>query len=221
MAQHAVFAGNRVRIFSLEMSEEEVRARFHVFMAKTMGVRGIDLNGLRDRTTDRRLYKEFIGDLEKRMDASGGALTIVTPADGPVSPGAVATGAEEYHLNIIDYVGLMRADGGGAAVDDWRLAAKISNSLKEIALSSGTAILGAAQINREGETGFSPPKVKNLAGTDALGQDGDVVVTMRSKEYDVATAFSLENGHGPSGIPFYTVFLTPTGATSRRSPPTP
>ena len=54
MAQHAVFAGNRVRIFSLEMSEEEVRARFHVFMAKTMGVRGVDLNGLRDRTTDRR-----------------------------------------------------------------------------------------------------------------------------------------------------------------------
>ena len=65
----------------------------------------------------------------------------------------------------------------------------------------------AAQINRDGETGSAPPKVKNLAQSDALGQDGDVVLTMRSKPHNVATHFSLEkNRHGASGIPFYTTF---------------
>jgi hypothetical protein len=49
--------------------------------------------------------------------------------------------------------------------------------------------------------------VKNLAQSDALGQDGDVVLTMRAKPKNVATHFSLEkNRHGSSGIPFYTTF---------------
>jgi replicative DNA helicase len=70
----------------------------------------------------------------------------------------------------------------------------------------------AAQINRDGETGNAPPKVKNLSQSDALGQDADVVLTMRAKPHDVATDFSIEkNRHGSSGIRFYTTFDPNTG----------
>jgi replicative DNA helicase len=207
LSKHAVLTGNRVLFYSLEMSEAEVRARFHACLGTAMGYPGVTLTSLRSRAVDRAAYKRFIGELGERLAGCGGVLDVHTPADGPVSPSVVAARAGEYDLIVIDYVGLMAADSGGHAVDDWREMAKISNALKHIGLSQGVGLLCAAQINRDGETGHAPPKVKNLAQSDALGQDGDVVLTMRSKPHDVATAFSLEkNRHGVSGIPFYTTF---------------
>lgn len=207
IVKHAVLSANRVRFFSLEMSEAEVRARFHAALATQYGYADITLNSLRDRSVDKHTYKTFLGELQDKLAGAGGDLHIHTPKDGPVSPGVVAAGADEYDLTVIDYVGLMKADGGHAAVDDWRMAAKISNSLKEIGLSASTGILSASQINRDGETGSLPPKVKNLSQSDALGQDGDVVVTLRSAPHNAGTLFSLEkNRHGCSAIPFQTLF---------------
>jgi hypothetical protein len=140
---------------------------------------------------DTEVYRRFIGELAERLTASGGALDIHTPADGAVSPSVVAARCGEYQLTVVDYIGLMAQDGGGMAIDDWRVMAKISNSMKIIALGQSTSMLCAA---------------------DALGQDGDVVLTMRSKPKDVATHFSLEkNRHGQSGIHFYTTFDPNTG----------
>ena len=211
-SKHGVKTGNRVLFYSLEMSEEEVRARFHASLATELGYPKITLSALRDRRVDRAMYRQFIGELGEKMEAWGGALDVHTPADGPVSPSVIAARCGEYHLTVVDYVGLMTADDGGMAIDDWRAMAKISNSLKTIALAQTDArLLCAAQINRDGETGSAPPKVKNLAQSDALGQDGDVVLTMRAQK-NVATHFSLEkNRHGSSGIHFHTTFDPNTG----------
>lgn len=209
IATRAVLDGARVKFYSLEMSEMEVRARFHSALATHFKVDGITMSGIRERSVDMKTYKEFIQDLDDRID---GVLDIHTPKDGPVSPSVVATSADEYELNIVDYVGLMRSDSGSASVEDWRIAAQISNRLKEIGLAQQTGMLCAAQINRDGETGGLPPKVKNLAQSDALGQDADVVITLRSAPHNVATLFSLEkNRHGMSGVPFATTFQPNTG----------
>lgn len=200
----AVLDGCRVMFYSLEMTEMEVRARFHAALATHFGYPGINVQDIRDRRVDMHDYKTFISELDDRLD---GTLDIHTPKDGPVTPGVLATRADEYHLNVVDYIGLMRDDQNRPAVDDWRMAAGISNRLKEIGLAQNTGMLAASQINREGETGMAPPKVKNLAQSDALGQDGDVVLTMRSAPHGVASLFSLEkNRHGMSGIPFQTLF---------------
>ena len=155
----------------------------------------------------------FIGELDEKLEAVGGYLDVHTPADGPVSPSVVASRCSEYDLIIVDYVGLMAQDWRWSR--DRRLAGD-GQDLQRLedhrACPRAPAILCAAQINRDGETGSAPPKVKNLAQSDALGQDGDVVLTMRSKPHDVATHFSLEkNRHGASGIPFYTTFDPNTG----------
>lgn len=203
IVKHAVLAGCKVKFYSLEMSEDEVRARFHAAFARHLGIKGITLNTIRDKSVDKLEYKEFVQRLDGELD---GHLDIHTPAQGLVTPGVVAASAEEYHLNVVDYIGLMRADQGSRAVDDWRVLASISNDLKLIAGQAKTSILVASQINRDGETGKEPPKLSNLAGSDALGQDGDVICTMRAKPHDVATCISVEgNRHGP-GAKFYTRF---------------
>lgn len=207
----AVLDGNKVKFFSLEMSEAEVRARFHACLARINNVRGITLSKIRDRSVDTHAYKGFVSELQDQIENSGGALDIHTPADGLVTPGVIAASAEQYHLNVVDYIGLMRSDAGTRAVDDWRNLAGISNDLKIIAASQRTTVLAASQINREGEHGKEPPKLVNLAGSDALGQDGDLVITLRAMAHNVATAFSIEgNRHGPSGK-FFTHFDPDTG----------
>lgn len=207
IAAHSVLAGNRVRCFSLEMSEAEVRGRFHALLARKYGYPHITLNDIRSRRVDKHDYKTFVGELEDRLRNSGGELTIHTPANGPVTPGVIAAGANEWDLNVIDYVGLVKIDGGGASVDDWRLAAKVSNSLKETALGQSTAILAAAQINRDGDHGNAPPKLRNLAQSDALGQDADVLITGRAHPHNVGSHLSIEkNRHGPSGAQVHTLF---------------
>jgi replicative DNA helicase len=207
LVRHAVRAGNRVRFFSLEMSEDEVRSRFHAAYAQELGYPTIDLNSLRNRSVDRHTYKEFIQELDDKMLGWGGEVHIHTPANGPVSPSVVAGGADEFHLTVVDYIGLMKTDSGTASIEDWRTAAIISNSLKEIALAEKTGILAAAQINRDGDTGSAPPKLSQLSQSDALGQDADVLVTMRAAEHNVATNLSLvKNRHGASDIRLHTIF---------------
>ena len=212
LTKKALLDGNRSLFCSLEMSADEVRGRFHASLATDLGYHGITVNSLRDNRVDTDLYRKFIGELTERLEASGGVLDVITPADGPVSPSAVAARCGEYDLTVVDYVGLMKSDSGGHAIDDWRVMATISNALKDVALSQNTRLLCAAQINRDGDTGSAPPKLKNLAQSDALGQDGDVVLTMRAKPRNVATTFSIEkNRHGSDGIRFYTSFNPNTG----------
>ena len=194
-AAKAMVDGEKVKFFSLEMTENEIRARVHAILAHKFRYDGITSFGILHRTVDRHLYKQFISELG---DKCGGDLSVHTPDMGYVTPGTIASCIADYDLVFVDHVGLMRPDGNGHATDDWRVVAKVSNSLKEIALSSLTPIVAAAQINREGDRGKQPPDVKNLAGSDSLGQDADVVVTMRAMAKDVATACALpKNRHGP------------------------
>lgn len=207
IATKAVLDGNKVVFYSLEMSEAEVRSRFHAKLAQQMGYKEITLTGLRDRRVDRDLYKEFVDELTIKLEGCGGRLDIFTPADGMTTPAVIGARAADYNLNIIDYIGLMKDDRGSAAVSDWRIAAGISNEMKLMAGGCASAFLLASQINREGDSGDRPPKVSQLAQSDALGQDGDVILTFRKQEHDVATRFLIDkNRHGPGDIQFYTQF---------------
>ena len=66
IVKKAVLDGYRVKFYSLEMSEAEVRGRFHAAMATHYGYKGITLSNLRDRTVDRHTYKEFVSELPEQ-----------------------------------------------------------------------------------------------------------------------------------------------------------
>lgn len=206
MLTDATLAGTRVALYSLEMTKFQIQTKVHAIMAREMGIE-VSQRAMLTRQMPRWEYRELLDKIEERMSfAPDGRLDIFTPADGIVTPATIAAHASEYDLIAVDYIGLMDS-GSGAAVDDWRVLAKISNSLKQIALRYNVAVLAASQINREGErTPGRPPRLKDLSGSDALGQDGDVVITM-AQMGPTAEAFSLEkNRHGMSGYKWWAAY---------------
>lgn len=204
----AVLAGRKVLFYSLEMSERQVLTRMHVLLGSALGL-GVDHTSMRDKTFDLTAYKKVLDVIRERVP---GELFVHDSSKGRVSPANIVAQGKDADLVVIDYVGLMSTPLGNRAIDDWRAMASISNMLKEVAVSADLRILAAAQINRDGDQpGWRPPKVKNLAQSDALGQDGDVVLT--HKQYSPSTmVYGIEkNRHGEGGSVFFTRFTPNQG----------
>jgi hypothetical protein len=202
-AVESAMQGLKVVYFSLEMSEEQIRSRMHSIAGARLGmdVKHSDLHG---RTYDIQLYKELLYEIRQKIS---GSIHITDFSQGRVSPHQVQAMAGNADLIIIDYIGLMSSSAGSRAVEDWRIAATISNQLKEVAIAANARILAASQINREGDSmGWRPPKVRHLAQSDAFGQDADLVLTMK-KYGKRAMVYSVEkNRHGPSDILMWSRF---------------
>lgn len=200
IAAHAAIQGHSVVIYSLEMSKRQTQQRMHTILANAMGIK-LNLNDIRNRRLSLGEYKEILQELDGSVP---GEIHIHTPADGAVTPSVVGANAPSYDLSVIDYVGLMRQDGGGRAVDDWRTIAAISNELKSIALQHDTRIVAASQVNRSHTAGsVRPPKLEQLSQSDALGQDADVAITFQRPSMHTMR-YSLEkNRDGEAGRQFW------------------
>lgn len=212
IAAAAAYAGHRVLFYSLEMSKRELQVRSHAVLGNKLGW-GSNINtfDMLHRKFSKDDYRLLLMELDEKTQ---GTLHIQDQSQGRVTPATIASRASEYDLTIIDYVGLMGTDRGAKSVDDWRAAAEISNELKGITKSKKTRVLAAAQINRSGDAEGKPvpPKMKDLAGTDAYVQDADQLVTMTRIRGGHAAALSLEkNRAGDSDVKFYIKFLANQG----------
>jgi replicative DNA helicase len=210
--EQALIEGKKVLLFSLEMPEKSVRTRVDTILAKALGVKDVRHRDLKGRSYDAIQYRKLREEIKERVY---GELFIVDTSRGAISPSHVASMSKGMDVVLIDYVGLMASPLGGRAVDDWRTMASISNILKEVAVQNDLPILAAAQINREGDSeGFRPPKLKNLAQSDALGQDADIAITMKRRSNSVAI-YSLEkNRDGEGGALWHTKYLPNEGDLS-------
>lgn len=208
IAIDAVLRGERVCLYSLEMTKRQMQTLVHTTIAHKLGIK-VSHHELHTRTFDKLAYKRL---LEQIADQVPGTIAVHTPADGIATPSVVAARADDYDLTVIDHIGLMPTDTYQQSVEDWRVAAAISNQIKRVALAKNARILAASQINRDGDSAFGrPPKLKNLTGTDALAQDADVVITM-ARYGRGATHLSLEkNRYGDSEVSFFTRFDADTG----------
>lgn len=196
----ALMSGRDVGMYSLEMTSRAVTTRVHADLGRRLGIK-VNQKDMLHRRFDKLAYKELLGEIKANVP---GKLHIHDTFDGSVSPSTVATNAAKYQLNVVDYVGLMRTDDGRAAVSDWRAMAEISNELKAITLSRNTAILGAVQVNREGDNaGQEPPRLKNLAQSDHLGNDGDVVMTMKRVGQSTAVISLEKNRNAESMVKWW------------------
>jgi hypothetical protein len=167
----AAKAGYHVTLLSYEMPSMKMAKRMHRIFAEND--RGLYR---KIHSAEPMAYKEAIDVIAER---TLGSVKVMDTGYGDVmSVNYVAQVATECDLVIVDHVGLMKDTQGHRAGEDWRYHMSISNVLKEINLQSGTPILGAIQVNREDERSGSMtrPKGSNAAGTDALGQDADVLV---------------------------------------------
>lgn len=162
--------GAKVAVASCEMPMIQYTRRIHAWQAPDLKT----LKLLRSSEESDRL-KALAA-----LPALTGSVEVFDPSVMRMNLRSIEALASEYDVVWIDHVGLLADHQGKRAIEDWRVAAVISNTLKEIALRFNIALGAAVQINREGETASSaPPKVSNLAQTDALGQDADLVVTLK------------------------------------------
>ena len=206
MAVAAAESGWPVLFYSLEMPQKQVKDRIH-------------------RIALRNAYHGHWGDigLEERRQLVGqwaeqtAPITIYDPSAGSCDATIVATAGETGALVVIDYVGLMRTTNGQMSMEDWRAAAIISNQLKQAAIEHNVPVISAAQINRSGDSAAEPSTV-HLAQTDALGQDADLVVTLKKMSARVLLNYVPKNRHGASGGRWFTRFEPEYGRFSDLTP---
>lgn len=178
-AGSAAKGGASVAICSYEMPAAQVAFRALRRLAGPDRVLQGMLNS--DVEVDRKEAADIIAG---RID---GSIKVFDPSHGRINTNAAVHDlCEEYDLVILDHVGLMQDAQGRRALDDWRVMGTISNILRETTLSTQGRILGVAQVNREGgkTSAWSPPKADHLAQSDSLGQDADVVITIKRPGYE-------------------------------------
>ena len=193
----ALKAGQRVRYLSLEMSAAQIHKR----VRRQLAAYDVKLLGQLD-SHDVKVFKKAVEDLQARIP---GSLGVVDPSHGKATNALVREQADQADLVVVDHVGLMYTNDNRKAIDDWRAMASISNLLKEDALSTGVPILGAVQLNRDAENGMKAPKLNQLSQSDALAQDGDVVITMR-KLTEHVRLFSAEKNREGAPAQWHTRF---------------
>lgn len=200
IAAHAAAQGYRVGVISLEMPAAMISKRLHQMMCKHDKVVHSLLNSL-----DVKDQKTGIDMLRDRIP---GNVSILDPSHGQVHRVEYVRDAlEQYELVLVDHMGLLHDTQGRRAIDDWRVQAICSNMVREFTLSSQTAMVGAVQINREGDRHgqWTPPKGNQLAGSDALGQDADVLVTM-ARPSDHTAVYSAEKVRNGPTTRWYSYF---------------
>ena len=170
------------------------------------------VNARKDPMLSAMLDSTDLGARKEAMDTiagrTPGSIEVLDPSHGRINTtAAIREMAQEYDLVAVDHAGLLMTDDGRRAIDDWRAMAVISNILREITLSTGTPIIAAAQVNREGERtgGHHPPKVSQLSQSDALGQDADIVITMNRLSERVMVHSAAKVREGPN-LKWYTRF---------------
>lgn len=214
IAAHALMQGHDVMMYSLEMSERQCLIRLHVLLGKRLGI-DVDHIEMRDGFYPRRAYERLLGEIRERVP---GRFYVHDSSKAKVTPGLINANAKKVDLSLVDYIGLMSNMQGDPAIRDWRIAAEISNNLKEIANSQDARIIVASQINRDGDNNsWKPPKVSQLSQTDAIGQDSDVVVTMKQYSRSAMVASVEKNRHGAAGIYLWTNFKPNVGDFSEIS----
>jgi replicative DNA helicase len=206
MAVAAAFSGLTVQYDALEQSRAEIAMRVHTFASSKYGkevFKNLDL--AQGRNFDLREYKKFLKEFSTHKDI--GKFHVSDTSRGLVSPMTIAAQIERNHPDAVflDYITLMESEDG------WESKAKLSAGLKQIAGQYQVPVIAAAQLNRAHGLGKEPPGAEALSQSDAIGQDADVVVTMKQQSKRVILMKLVKFRHGRDGYSWYTAFKPNTG----------
>lgn len=192
LMRHAVAiaaSGVDVVYFSLEMTAPACASRLHTMMLGHPPV-GMDRNTRRNQVCD-------------WFEKHGSTIKVIDSHDvGVVTPEQVASECGDNRVVIVDYVGIMANSNGQRSIEDWRVAASISNSLQSVAQQHQTPIMTAVQANRSSHT----PSMNSLSQTMAYGQDADVVHIVSKKAQKVTLNILEKNRHGETGAKWFSMF---------------
>lgn len=186
IAHHAaVVAKQRVGIFSLEMSREELVDRLLVSQA--------DIDAWRLKTG--RLDQQDFLKISDAMGVLADAHIFIDDTPG-LTIFEMRTRARrlmtEHHINllVVDYLQLAQGRTKDNRVQE---VAEISQGLKNIARELKIPVLALSQLSRAVESrGERIPQLSDLRESGSIEQDADVVLFLYRKDEDIREAVSLK-----------------------------
>ncbi|CAB4195062.1 DnaB Replicative DNA helicase [uncultured Caudovirales phage] len=212
MACEAAMRGYKVMYWSLEQSRHQIAMRAQSIFAHEAGVSGVRVTDLmRGTGVNLPAYKSF---MENEMQTvMRGDLLINDTSRGAVSPMTVAASIEQDRPDVvfIDYLTLLQMKGDG----EWASVANLSGDLKRISEQYQIPIVVGSQLNRQA-IGQENPDPGQLARSDSVGQDADVVVTVtKDKVTPAVVKLNLAKfRHGADGYSWYCKFQPGHGVYS-------
>lgn len=202
MATNAAVKGYAVAFNALEQSRAQVTLRVHTLLSSDLGKEVFKNTALmQGKDFSVKAYKEFLKTLKHKIT---GRLHVSDTSRGKVGPLHIAAQIERHRPDIvyIDYLTLLKKSG-----PDWQGVAELSGDMKNLATSYQIPIIAAAQLNRTyGLTRGEPADPEALAGSDAIGQDADGVVTIRQVSRSVLQMKMAKNRSGPGGFKWWVDF---------------
>lgn len=202
-AATAVMGGYNTLWNAMEQTRSEVTMRIHSLLSGQTGETVFANNLLmQGHGYDPKAYRAFLATLKRTIQ---GTMHVSDASRGKVSTTSLAAQIERYnpHVVYIDYITLMKA-----ATPDWQGIAQISGELKEIAGKYKIPIIALAQLNREHGLGKEPASAEAIAQSDAIGQDADMVITLRQMSQSTMRMRLAKNRNGVGDV-FWNVQFQP------------
>jgi len=193
MATNAWDRGKRVLYVSLEMTESEVRARFHAIA----GAGEWSLRDLQRGNVDEDKFRAWAG---ARFEGKNEFPIISNDGQGRFTPSSLRAKIEEYSPDVVfvDYLQLMAPDTGGDGNQTIKLM-NISTDLKVLAMSSATPIVGVVSATPDDATNMDTiPQLGQVAWSKQLAYDADwlLAVGRADNSPDMGVAWR-KNRNGP------------------------
>jgi replicative DNA helicase len=204
MAAEASMRGYKALYWSLEQSRHQIAMRAQSVLAHEAGVAGIRVTDLmRGTGVALDVYKSFMAN--EMQTIMRGDLWINDTSRGRVSPMTIAASIEHDRPDIvfIDYLTLLEMKGDG----DWTSVANLSGDLKRIAERYEVPIVVGSQLNRQA-IGSENPDPGQLARSDSVGQDADMVLTVTKDKVtpELVKLHLAKFRHGPDGLSWFCKF---------------
>ena len=178
VASHASMnCGKKVAVFTLEMPREQIAMRVLCSDAR------VDMQRVRKGT----LSPEDWDRLARSLTPMAAAPMYIDDTAG-LSPSQLRSRCRRLMVDkgldliVVDYLGLMRADG---RVESRQLeVSEISRQLKAIALDLKVPVMACAQLSRANKDRQDKrPVLSDLRDSGSIEQDADVVMFLHREEY--------------------------------------
>jgi replicative DNA helicase len=205
MATTAIMQGFNVHFAALEMTKADVGMRVHNFLSGQIGQTIFQSMSLsQGRDFDLSAYREFLRSLKSEIK---GRMTVSDSKR--IGEMEIAAQIERHRpdLYFLDYLTLAKTRGDGG----WQDIGQLSKAIKGIAGEYGVGIVSAAQLNRNAAESKVMPGPETLGQSDQIGQDADLILTLR-KMTDRITKYSLvKNRYGTAGFHWWVHMDMTTG----------
>jgi len=194
----ASHSNKNVLIFSLEMSNDEIAARFASMLAQIYNT------AFRNNKIADDYYEKFLN-LINGESKEFGIFIDSSPAVSINDIRARCISAQrkrgKVDFVIIDYLQLIKSDSASKNKQRNEEVAQFSRSLKQLAKELQVPILAIAQLNRDAGADIKTkktlePVLKNLAESGAIEQDADMVLFLYKSE--VTSAVETKDDTGKS-----------------------